>query len=49
MYSVHDQKQQTLQRPAQSEMWVAVWQNMNLGYEMINIISNEHGGLTNMI
>jgi hypothetical protein len=30
-------------------MWVAVWQNMNLGYEMINIISNKHGGLANEI
>jgi hypothetical protein len=30
-------------------MWVAIWQNVNLGYEMIKIISNKHGGLANMI
>jgi len=30
-------------------MWAAVWQNVNLGYEMINIISNKQGGLANMI
>jgi hypothetical protein len=30
-------------------MWVAVWQNVRLGYEMINNISNKHGGLANMI
>jgi hypothetical protein len=30
-------------------MWIAVWQNVNLGYEVINIISNKHGGLAIMI
>jgi hypothetical protein len=30
-------------------MWVAVWQNVNLGCEMFNNISNKHGGIANMI